>query len=92
MGTAPITSVKAVLALVLGLLSLACGILVFVSGTDLFLLGVAGFWLAALVLGIRSLLQIKRAPDRLRGKALAGWGIGVSSGGIALGFLLLPAT
>jgi hypothetical protein len=88
----PRTSGKAVLGLVSGLLSFACGFLALTSGLDPFLLGVVLFGGSALVLGFRGWAEIKRAPDRLRGKGVAGWGLGVATAGFVLGFLLLPAT
>jgi hypothetical protein len=86
------TSRTVAAAFLSALLSLACGVLAVVSESDGFLVGVALFAVLALVLGVLGWVRVGRAPDRLRGKALAGWGIGLPTGGVALGFLLLPAT
>jgi hypothetical protein len=83
---------KAVAAFLAGLSSVACGLLTLASGSDLFLLGVVLFGALALGLEISSRIEIKRSPSTLRGKALAGWGMGLPAGGFALGFLVLPAT
>ena len=85
------TSRTAVAAFLSALLSVACGVLVLASDFDLFLAGVVLFAVLAIVLGIIAWIQVKRASDRLRGKALAGWAIGLPAGGVALGFLLVPA-
>jgi len=92
MATAIPTSGKAVAAFLAGLLSVACGLLALSSRSDLFLAGVPLFWLLALVLGILSRGEIRRAAGRLDGKSLAGWGMGIPTVGFTLGFLLLPAT
>jgi hypothetical protein len=83
---------KAVAAFLAGWLSLACGLLALRPASDPFLLGVVLFWALALLLGLRSRAEIKRARGRLRGRALAGWGMGLPAGGLVLGGLLLPAT
>jgi hypothetical protein len=92
MGAASRTSGQAAAALLAGLLSVACGVLALASESDLFLLGVVLCWLLALVLGVWSWVAIGRASGRLRGKTLAGWGMGAPLVGFGLGFLLLPAT
>ena len=75
-----------------GLLAVACGFLAVLSRSDLFLVGVAVCWLLAIVLGVRGWRAIRRAAGGLRGKTLAGWGMGVPLLGAGLGFILLPAT
>jgi lysylphosphatidylglycerol synthetase-like protein (DUF2156 family) len=86
------TSGKAVLTLVFGLSSLVCGFLALVAENDLLLVAVVLFAIAAVVLGVLSRLEIKRASGSLRGKALVGWGIGTPVGGFGLAFLILPMT
>ncbi len=90
--TSPVqTSHKAIAAFTLGLLALGSGFLALVSSSDFFLLGVPVFAVLAIVFGIMGRREVKRAPGRLQGKALAGWGMGIPVGGCCLGFLLLPA-
>lgn len=90
---APIrTSRAAAAALVTGVSSLACGTLAVVTRFDQFLIGVVVFGVLTFVLGIYGWIAVKRSPAALRGKALAGWGMAIPTGGFALGFLLLPAT
>ena len=86
------TSGKAVSTLFAGLLSVACGILAVASRYDFFLVGVVVFWLLAFVLGVWSWIEIKRSSGGLRGKGLAGWGMGAPVAGFALGFFLMPVT
>jgi hypothetical protein len=85
------TSRTVVAAFLSGLLAFACGVLAVASESDVFLLGVVLFAVLAVVLGIFGWVRVWRAPDRLRGKALAGWCVGLPVGAVALGFLLLPA-
>lgn len=92
MGMATRTSGKTLAALAAGLLSLACGLFALGSGSDLFLVAVVILGDLAFLLGIRGRIEIGRSEGRLRGKALAGWAMGIPTGGFALGFLLLPAT
>jgi hypothetical protein len=86
------TSLAAAAAFLSGLLSVACAVLAFLAQTDLFLAGVALFAVLAIVLGIVGWIQVGRAPDLFRGNALAAWAITLCVAGVALGFLLLPAT
>jgi hypothetical protein len=81
----------AVAAFLSGILSLSSGFLAQVTDDDFFLIGIPVFFLLALILGIKGRRAIARNPGQLRGKALAGWGMGLPVGGICLGFLLLPA-
>lgn len=92
METAAPTSGKAVAAFLAGVTSVVCGVLTLATRSDWFLVGIILFWLLAIVLGVRSRAEIRRADDQLNGKTLAGWGMGVPAVGFALGFLLLPAT
>src|SRR5687768_4824835 len=87
--TTPVSGKAA--ACLAGLLSVACGLLALASRSDLFLVGVVLFSVLALVLGAWRWLEIKRASGGLRGQAFVAWGIGIPAGGLALGFLLLPA-
>ena len=85
------TSPKAAAALLFGLLSLGCGLLVLLGAPDFLLLGVPLFFGLAIPTGVLGGREVKRSHGQLRGKALAGWGIGLPVGGVCLGFLLLPA-
>jgi hypothetical protein len=85
------TSRIAATAFLSALLSVASGVLAVAIESDAFLLGVVFFAVLAVVLGICGLIQISRVPEPPRGKGLACWGIGLPAGGVALGFLLLPA-
>ncbi len=90
---APIrTSLAAAAALLTGMASLACGLLALVTQFDQFLIGVVVFGVLTFVLGIYGWVAVKRSPAAIRGRALAGWGMVIPTGGFALGFLLLPAT
>jgi hypothetical protein len=84
------TSGKAVLTLVFGLSSLVCGFLALVAVNDFLLVAVAVFAILAIVLGVLSRVDIKRASGSLRGKALVGWGIATPVCGLGLAFLILP--
>jgi hypothetical protein len=90
MSTGPRTSGKAVLALCLGLLSAACVALAVPVGSDLLVLGVLACWLVALVLDVLTRVEVRRAPDQLRGRVLADLGVGLASAGIVLGVLVVP--
>jgi hypothetical protein len=90
MSPATRTNRKAEAAFVSGVLAVACGVLTLTTNSDLFLVGIVLFAFLAVVLGIVGLLQIKADPEHLRGKGLAGWGIGLPIGAFGLGFLLLP--
>ena len=92
MGAASRTSLQAIASLLMGLLSIACGFLALASQSDLFLLGVVLFWLLAILFGLRSWVAVRRSSGGLRGKGLAGWGMGAPLIGFGLGFLLLPVT
>ena len=92
MGTPIRTSGKAVAAFLAGLLSVACGFLAIARRSDLFLVGVVLSSGLAIVLGVRSWVEVGRNPGSLRGKAFAGWGATIPLVGLALGFLLVPAT
>src|SRR5690242_8520247 len=85
-------SIAAASAFLSGILAVVCGILVLGTQSDGFLLGIVGFSLLALVLGTWGLIRIRWARGALRGKAFAGWGMGIPVCGFGLGFLLLPAT
>jgi hypothetical protein len=84
------TSKKAIAAFVLGLLSLGLGAVAIVSGTDLILPGLLITCALGIVLGILSLREMRRRSGQLASKTSARWGIGLSVGGLCLGFLLLP--
>jgi hypothetical protein len=84
-------SPRAVVAFVLGVLSLVSGLLAVAWRSDALLLTVAGFALPALPLAILAWVRIITQPASLRGQAFAGWGVGLSLCGLALGFLGLPA-
>ncbi len=90
MKTAIRTSGKAVVAMVTGILAVVSGMLANSSRSDLFLLGIPLFWGLAVVFGVVARIDIKRAAGTLAGKRLAAWGMGIPTGGFALGFLLLP--
>jgi hypothetical protein len=85
------TSGNAATAFFSSLLAVACGVLTVTTNSDLFLIGIVLFAFLAVVLGIVGLVEIKCDPEHLRGKGLAGWGIGLTVGAFGLGFLLLPA-
>jgi hypothetical protein len=86
------TSRTAAAAFLSALLSLACGVLAFTPEADLFLAGLALFAVLAIILGVVRWVQVGRTPDPFRGNALLGWAVAFTGGGLALGFVLLPAT
>ncbi len=90
MSTVTRTSGKAVSTLVLGVSSLVCGYLGLVVENDWFLVAVVVFAALAVVLGVLSRIDIKRASGGLRGKGLVTWGIGTPLCGFGLAFLILP--
>lgn len=92
METANPTSNKAAATFLAGLLAVACGVLALTSRSDLFLAGILLFWLLAILLGVRTRGEIRRADGRLEGSALALGGMCLPAVGFVLGFLLLPAT
>jgi Protein of unknown function (DUF1559) len=85
------TSHRAVVAFVPGLLSFVSGTLAVAWRSDACALAVIGFALPALALSVLAWKRIITQPASLRGKPFAGWGIGLSLCGLALGFLGLPA-
>lgn len=86
---APVNS-KTVAAFLLGLLALACGLLVLFGAPDFLLLGVPLFWGLAVPVGLLGRREVRQSQGRLKGKALAAWGMGLPAAGACLGFLLLP--
>src|SRR5207253_7729097 len=68
-------SAKATASFGAGILSLVCGFLAVASSSDLFLIGVPAFFVAAVILGMSGRRDIRREPAKLRGKALAAWGM-----------------
>jgi hypothetical protein len=83
---APRTSKTAVAAWGLGALSAASGLLTLVAAPGRLWASAGAFGLLALVAGVAAWRRVRRHPQRLRGKALAAWGIGLP----LLGLLLLP--
>jgi hypothetical protein len=90
MSIRPPTSRTCAAALAFGAASLVAGFMALGARDDRLLLAVALCAALALSFAVCGWWAVRRSAGRLRGGALAAWGVGLPAGGFCLAFLLLP--